>query len=288
MPNSCLAQVYTVAGRLREAIEIGERALSTFESTGNYWWAGRTLWHLSVAANYRGEWDASLSYCRRALEYGTALRDVRLKAVSWWRMGVAYIQRGDLERGQRCCNELLLLSTIPRDAAMAKAARGYAEIKAGRIDVGIAELSAAVSWFESSQSRFTQLNYALWLAEGHLCRGDPANARPLLDQALTRSRAAGYRHFEGRARWLMGDCLAAEDPAAAEDHARQAMEILQRVGAQNDLAKAMVTRAALRRAAGDVATARQLLDRAYWIFRTLGTHGEFARVEAALAALRPA
>jgi hypothetical protein len=47
----------------------------------------------------------------------------------------------------------------------------------------------------------------------------------------------------------------------------------------------MVTRAALRQAAGDITTARQLLDEAQAIFRTLGTIDEPARVAAARAAL---
>jgi hypothetical protein len=47
----------------------------------------------------------------------------------------------------------------------------------------------------------------------------------------------------------------------------------------------MVTRAALRQAAGDITTARQLLDEAETIFRGLGTLDEPARVEAARAAL---
>jgi hypothetical protein len=47
----------------------------------------------------------------------------------------------------------------------------------------------------------------------------------------------------------------------------------------------MLTRAALRQRAGDLAAARQLLEAANTIFHTLGTHGELPRVEAALAAL---
>jgi len=47
----------------------------------------------------------------------------------------------------------------------------------------------------------------------------------------------------------------------------------------------MVTRAALRQAAGDTTTARQLLDDASMIFRELGTRDEPARIEAAVAAL---
>jgi hypothetical protein len=59
------------------------------------------------------------------------------------------------------------------------------------------------------------------------------------------------------------------------------MEILERIGARNDLARAMVTRAALRQAAGDLTTARDLLDQSGAIFHELGTLDEPARVEAA-------
>jgi hypothetical protein len=63
------------------------------------------------------------------------------------------------------------------------------------------------------------------------------------------------------------------------------MKILERIGARNDLARAMVTRAALRQAAGDIATAYALLDEAHRIFRVLGTLDGLAQVDAARAAL---
>jgi hypothetical protein len=63
------------------------------------------------------------------------------------------------------------------------------------------------------------------------------------------------------------------------------MEILGRIGARNDLARAMLTRAALRQAAGDLTKALRLLDDAREIFQALGTLDELSRVEAARTAL---
>jgi hypothetical protein len=63
------------------------------------------------------------------------------------------------------------------------------------------------------------------------------------------------------------------------------MGILERIGASNDLARAMITRAALRQTVGDIATARALLDRARAIFYELSTLDEPARIESALTAL---
>jgi class 3 adenylate cyclase/tetratricopeptide (TPR) repeat protein len=283
--ESCLAQAYMIAGRLQEALEAGERALAFFEARGNRWWAGRTLWHLTAIANYLADWEASLDYCRRGLEHGVALQDLRLKVVGWTRMGLAHIQQGDIERGLECCNEALALAPLPRDAAFARVILGYGQIKAGRIDEGIAALSDGLSWFESSHMRWTHTIGAVWLAEGYLRRGDRAGARPLIERVLATSRATGYLHYEGRACWLMGEYLTAEAPAAAEDYVETAMRIFERVGARNDLAKAMATRAALRQRGGDVATARQLLGDASAIFQTLGTRGELARIAAARAAL---
>jgi class 3 adenylate cyclase/tetratricopeptide (TPR) repeat protein len=280
-----LTQVYMVAGRLHDAIDAGERALSSFEARGSRWWASRTLWHLTSVANCLGEWDSSLDYCRRGLEHGIALHDLRLKVVGWSRMGSAHIHRGDVERGIQCCNGALALAPLPRDAAWARVVRGYGKIKAGQVDDGLVELKEALAWFESSRLRWVQVIGAAWLAEGHLRRSDRAGARTLIEQILTTSRTTGYLYYEGRACWLMAECLAAETPNAAEDYVETAIRIFERVGARNDLAKAMITRAALRQGTGDVASARCLLNQTSAIFQTLGTLDEPARVQAALAAL---
>ena len=283
--DACLALAYLTAGRLREAIESGERALTTFESLGNWWWVVRTISDLSPAAIALGEWDRSLNYCRHAIELGTTLNDVRLRVIGLWRMGVTYIQQGDSERGIEYCNEALALRPLPYDAATAKWARGYGKIKAGQVDAGIADLNEAVAWLENSHLSYPRRRVGLYLAEGHLRRGDRAAARSLIESILESTRAMGYLHLQGVACWLMGECLAPDDPAAAEPYVETAMEIMGRIGARNELARAMVTLAALRQAAGDVGAARQLLDQAGEIFHELGTLDEPARVEAAAAVL---
>ncbi len=283
--ESCLTQIYLFTGRLHQAIETGERALASFESLGNLWWACRTIWHLNPAAMALGDWSASLRYCRRALEYGAIVEDLRIKVVGLWRLGATHVYKGDCERGVRFCDEALALGALPFDAAMARAVRGYAKVKLGQVDAGIADLSEVVAWFGNSRLRYTHARYGLLLAEGHLRRGDRAVAGPLIKDLIETSRNLGYLHFEATACWLMGECIASEAPAGAEPYVETAMEILERIGARNDLARAMVTRAALRRAAGDLATARSLLDRADAIFQELGTLDEPVRVAAARAAL---
>ena len=75
---------------------------------------------MSPAAIALGDWDASLKYCRRVVEYGTTLDDLRLKVVGLLRMGATYVQQGDLERGLQCCDDALALWPTPYDAAVMK------------------------------------------------------------------------------------------------------------------------------------------------------------------------
>ena len=283
--DSCLTGVYMIAGRFREAIEAGDRAVSIFEARGNPWWASRTLWSLIQTGIYLGKWGVSLSYCRRALAHAEKLGDLRLRVVGLYRTGSAYIQQGETDRGLRYCDEALALKPIPYDVAMAKVFRGYGLIKAGRPDSGIADLSEAISWLERSGLSHVRLPATLRLAEGYLRSGKYAAARALIADVLSSSQAAGYYYLEGLANHLMAECLLIEAPAVATHHVTTAQRILATVDARNDLAKTLVTRARLSQSSGDFAEAWGLLEKAKGIFEALGTVDEPHHVNAALAAL---
>ena len=282
---SCLAQAYIVAGELRAARGAARRAVSILEARHDLWPACRALWHVSSAANYLGEWQESLDACRRALDYSTTLNDALLKTAGLWRTAHAHIQQGNIEEGLRYCDEALALQPIPYHSAAARAVRGYGLIRAGRMETGISELSEVVTWFGSSRLAYFWSIATLWLAEGHIARGEMTRARPLIQQVIERTREIGYLHFEGLAQKLMGDCLVIEEPVSAEEHTENALRILERCGAQNDFAKALATRAELRRVAGDLAIARELLTQAKEIFLALGTRTEPTRMDMALAEL---
>ena len=280
----CLAHVLMVAGDLRTAIEVGERAHATFEARGNVWWACRALWALSPVANYLGEWERGLEYCRKALEHGQAMNDLRLKVVGWWRTGSTHIQRGDFEQGLACCEEALALSPIPFDAAMIRAVRGYGLVKKGDLATGTAELTEAVAWFERSQLHYTRSLFATWLAEAQLALGQRAEARATVDVVVATTRENGYRHLEGVAERLLGETAPPDDPSASA-HLDVAMQILEEVGGANDLAKVLVARAAPLCASGDPKGARAALERAREIFTALGTTDGPKQVAALLATL---
>jgi tetratricopeptide (TPR) repeat protein len=281
----CLAQVLVFAGDLAGALVAGERALAILEARGNLWWACRTLWQMAPAANALGDWERALRHCRRALEHGQATNDLRLKIVGWSRIGGTLVQRGDAMGALECCAEALRLSPAPFDAAMVKAVRGYAMIKAGELDAGTSELEEAVAWFERSRLRYTCSQYALWLSEGYLRGGHLARARDVLAGVLRQTQDLGYHHLEGVAERLLGQCLMSDAPAEAARHLEDGARILDEVGARNDFAKALVAQAELARRKGDGSRAHELFERALGIFESLGTVDEPAHVRAALLTL---
>ena len=282
---SCAAQGYVVAGELRAAIEAGDRAATILEEQNNLWWASRALLNTAQAFIYLGEWEASLACCRRLLAHAATLDDARLKVVGLYRIGAAHIHQGDIERGLRCCDKALSLNPLPFDVAMAKVFRGYGQIRAGRFDAGIADLTEAIAWFEQSRLHHVRVTPALRLAEGYLLRGELGTARVLIDDVLTTSRAKGYRYVEGLAHRLLAECFAQESPIVAAQHVDAAQQIFISTNARNDLAKALITRAGLCQRSGNFGEARKLLEEAAAIFGRLGTLDEPTRVRSALASL---
>jgi tetratricopeptide (TPR) repeat protein len=276
-----LAQVYVIAGDLERALEAGERALAIFEARGNVWWACRALSQLSPAANYLGAWDRALGYGRRALEYGRALDDLRLKVSGLVRLASTHIQRGDPAAGIALCDEALGLSPTPFDATAARAIRGYGLVKLGRFASGTDELDAAVGWYERARLPYTRSLFSLWLAESLGRAGDGTRAQPIAERVRQTSRETGYRHLEGVAERVLGECLVGRDDPAAVRYLTDAIATLASVGAQNEVAKALAARG---RVARDATAARADLERALAIFTTLGTLDEPGRVREAMGA----
>jgi tetratricopeptide (TPR) repeat protein len=205
--------------------------------------------------------------------------------VGWWRTGSTCIQQGALQQGLRCCEEALALSPVAFDAAMIRAVQAYGRVKLGDAQAGTAALAEAIGWFDRSHLRYTRSVVALWLAEGWLRLGEAPRARAIVGEALAAARELGYRHLEGVAERLLGEALVRDDPRAALERLCRAEEVLQEIGALNEVGKTLVARAELAGASGERPAARELLGRALGIFARLGTLDELSRAELALASL---
>jgi transcriptional regulator with AAA-type ATPase domain/tetratricopeptide (TPR) repeat protein len=283
--DCCLAHAYALAGNLREGMSAGERALSRFEARGNVWWACRTMWILSHVANALGEWSRSIAYCTRALQYGEAADDLRLKVAAWSRMAASQVQRGDARAALASCDAATKLGPTPFDVAMIGAVRGYALVKGGESEAGLRALHDAVQWFAGSHLLYNRSVCSGWLADSLVRSGQRASGRAIAAAVLATSESVGYRYLEGVAHRVAGESLVPEDPAAAETHLHRARGIFQAIEAVNDFAKTLMALAAVQAARGESSQARPLLDEAALTFAKLGTIDEPDRVRAALRSL---
>jgi class 3 adenylate cyclase/tetratricopeptide (TPR) repeat protein len=286
LADSCLAQVLLFTGELGRALETGERALAVFESRGAVWSAGRTLFHLSAIANAAGDWRRSFEYCRRLVEHGRAVDDLRMKVGGVARAGSTEIQRGDWSAGIRLCDEALGMAPAPFDSAAIRAIRGYGLIKGGRAAEGVESLRDALGWHERTQLQYTRCLFSLWLAEGHLRLGDARRATGVLDEVVTTSAALGYGHLEGVGWRLSGAAALAGDLDEAARRLDRAALLLERAGSRNELAKTWRAQAAVCRGRGDGPGERALLERALQVVEALDTVDETAAIRERLAALR--
>ena len=118
-----------------------------------------------------------------------------------------------------------------------RAIRGYGLIKSGRATEGAAEISEALSWYEKSNLRYTRSLFSIWLAEGYLRSDSVGEARSVSEGVFSTSKELGYRHLEGVAQRLLGECWKGSDVGAAGRHLKEAVEILKAVDAKSELAK---------------------------------------------------
>jgi hypothetical protein len=214
------------------------------------------------------------------------MKDLRLIVVGTWRTGSTHIQRGDAAAGWKWCDEALALSSpIPFDEAMIRAVRGLGLEKIGDVRAGIGALEQSVAWFEQSNLWYARSVVGLWLADACLRDGDRVRARTLADAVLETSCRLGYRHVEGVAYRVIGQAMidtSMEDAAHTLD---RSIQVLEKAGAQNDLALAMLGRAEVFQRLGESPQAAGLLDTAISVFGRLGTIDALANARAARAAL---
>jgi tetratricopeptide (TPR) repeat protein len=269
--NCCLAHVSVLAGDLSKALRAGEAALPVFEAQSNAYWACRTLWGMSMAANALGSWSDSLAFCHRALDHGRSVNDNRLIIVGWMRTGSTLILQGRPVEGIACCERALALTPTPFDARMIRSIRAYGWIRSNEIERGTIELEEETRWFEGSNLKYTWSYFTLWLSEAYLLSGRKEHALSLAKAALATAEALSYRHLQGFAYRLKAEILAQSHEALTS--VDRAIEILRDVGARNDLAKAYLVKAGLEPGP----RGRELLFEALGHFEALGTLDEITR-----------
>jgi tetratricopeptide (TPR) repeat protein len=124
---------------------------------------------------------------------------------------------------------------------------------------------------------------AVRLGEGYWLAGEYDNARQTLEALLEPAEQCGMQFLLASAHRLLGEIALATNPTQHEaplavPHFERSIAILQRIGAENELALAYAGYGRLHQQHGDIMQARTYLTRALVIFERLGTLREPARI----------
>jgi transcriptional regulator with AAA-type ATPase domain/tetratricopeptide (TPR) repeat protein len=247
-----------------------------------YAWAyGASSWaHACV-----GRWDSSVAAGRKELELAERYSDKSLVCFANWNISLAYTYKGDLalalEHGELAVRE----APTPADRIWAQAHLALAWCRAGESRKASELLASLVPLYQRTRFVPGEVIVATYLGEAYWRAGERAKAVETLETVLDTAGGTGMRFYGGVAHSLLGEIASSADSRRAATHFEQAIEILEGIGAENELALACAAHARLMAQQGRVADARARLSRALEIFERLGTLIEPDRVRGELAEL---
>lgn len=246
LPYYLLAAESFASSRFREGMTYGREAVRRLEGTDEIHFLGMTHWIMGWCAALLGNFDVALASQAQTRVISTATDDPRLQCVADLATGWVNAMRGEYEGAIAVLQRSLDNSPDPVITAGALANLGVA----------------------------------------HLEQGSPAQAIPLLEQAVEDYRQYRFRPFQGHdTAWLAEALLADNQLEQAHRRAFEGLELNQDVSHPYGagLTHRVLGRIALAR--GDTATAGQYLQDALHAFTAMEARYDLARTHLDLAFL---
>lgn len=249
----------------------------------------RTRSAASALNAYLGRWSQAIDEGTKAVEMGEQYGDSGLTSFAAMVTTWAYALKGDLPRALEMGDFAVKKAVDPRtaDHLFARGSRAFVQCKMGQAAEAAEVLGGVVAAIRASRFPACE-TFALYFCEALWRAGDLAKARTALIECLAIVRACGMKFFVASATRLLGEVELAEGgehlPAAAR-HFESSIAALESLGAENELALALVGYGHLHREAGNDDEARKHLGRALAIFERLETMLEPDRARRILAEL---
>jgi DNA-binding NtrC family response regulator/tetratricopeptide (TPR) repeat protein len=266
-----LAQHAAMAGRPRDGLEHGRRAVALLERAAEPWWIGPAHWAVGLNHTLLGEFEAALAAEAQATALGTAVGDPQVASSAAWASGLVHVCRGDWELAIRSCEEALALSPDPLNSAMALGWLGLAWLERGELGQAVPRLEEALRLHVDFGFRQAQAWFSAFLAEAHRRAHRLETALELASQGLELARATGTLEGIGWAERTLGHIAQARGALGdAEDHLREALRAFEVVEAAFEVARTRFDLAALAHVRGNPEGTGAYLGEARRRFGTLG------------------
>ncbi|MFJ5231806.1 ATP-binding protein [Kitasatospora sp. NPDC088391] len=170
-----------------------------------------------------------------ALELARAMADPRAEANAQYGIGQSHRLDGELAGARRAFEETLRLRELtghPRGAALARIALGEVALDAADPDAAIEQLVRAECELTELGDHYEAARALALTGRAHLAADRPAEARPVLAAALAAFRTARSALWEAHTLVLAGELARRDgDPELARQHLERAAELYRSVAA---------------------------------------------------------
>ena len=161
------------SGRPREGLAHGEAAVALLEATDQRWWLGIAHWVVGINQGLLGGFESALAAEARAGAVGEAIEDRSLQGYAAFTSGWILAMRGEGEAAIAACRRALELSSDPVTRAQALGLLGYGYLEMGDAPSAIQFLEQSlepVAQARPSHAWFSILLGEAYLAGGDLDR----------------------------------------------------------------------------------------------------------------------
>jgi predicted ATPase len=227
-----------------------------------YAFLGRVLWHLGYP-------DQALRRSQQAVAMAEEIAHPFTLSVALSWAAALHQLRGEARLTLDVANADLALSTeqvFPFFAAHAMVLRGWALVKQGQCEEGIAQLRQGVDAYRATGADLESQHWLALLAEACGKAGHTEEALAVLREALSDVERTGIRYHEAELHRLAGELRHGRDDMKSEACARRAIEIARGQGAKSWELRAATSLARLWGEQGRRAAARDLLAPIYGWF----------------------
>jgi class 3 adenylate cyclase/tetratricopeptide (TPR) repeat protein len=280
-----LASTHMWRGDYERVLALKERALRMLEQSFHLRNYVRPLLISSLALTELGRWDEAVELGQKALSTAQDFSDNSLASWAAWTISLAYTAKRELDRAIESGEIALETAHTPGEKLTAQAALAKAWCHAGESEKGIEMLTGLVAVDQAVGFVPALLAHTDSLAEGYWLAGELDKARETAHHLLELAERCGARGYLGKAHRLLGETSLKTNPNEAEAHFEKSINLLRKVKSENELAHAYTGVGRLHKQEGKTAEARECLRKALEIFERLGTLIEPDKVRQELAEL---
>jgi class 3 adenylate cyclase/tetratricopeptide (TPR) repeat protein len=290
-PVNLMGRIYWIQSDYVRASQMLERSVEQMLRVGNKGEESTAAATVGCVFGLMGEFERAFRYADRGVQLAEEIQNPFAEAAAYQQRGIVHDQRGEWTEA---------IGDYQAGRALAERVGDHFRVFVlksweGRARAMIGDVSAGRVLVEESLALAAQIGTKMilgwqktFLAACHLALGEAASAASLSEEAIRAAVETGDKLPTALAHRTLAEAvgrLPASDRARAAEAIREAVRILEAIGARPELARTHESQGQLLAGWGEREAARGQLARSVQLFGDMGMRGDLARAEAALAGL---